>query len=145
MAKPQKISRQKKSRSPVNANTSILSMLDDNIRFSFKYLDCYHEKFCAPQNDPAYFLKLNDRLKHLSSMTAVEFQTKPSKALRNHSFNFGDCKISEDSFGIPNEEQIVDKPWQFGITANAYGRIHGFFIMNTFYVVWLDPEHKLCP
>ncbi|MBS4029933.1 MAG: hypothetical protein KGZ63_00685 [Clostridiales bacterium] len=78
-------------------------------------------------------------------MTAKEFQTTPSKALRNHSFDFTNSKISEDCFGIPSEEQIVDKPWQFGITGNEYGRAHGFFVKNTFYIVWLDPDHKLCP
>ena len=40
-------------------------------------------------------------------------------------------------------EQIV--PWQFTITANAHGRVHGFWIDDVFYLVWIDPCHKLYP
>jgi hypothetical protein len=31
------------------------------------------------------------------------------------------------------------------LTANEYGRVHGFFLDEVFYVVWLDPDHKLYP
>ena len=46
-------------------------------------------------------------------------------------------------FGIPGEDQLVEKPWQFALSANEHGRVHGFLIQNRFYIVWLDPEHEL--
>lgn len=36
-----------------------------------------------------------------------------------------------------------EAPYQFQIFANEYGRVHGFFSENIFYIVWLDPEHNL--
>ena len=52
-------------------------------------------------------------------------------------------ETTEQCFGIPNEKQLVDTPYQlFEISLNQ-GRVHGFFIENIIYIVWLDPEHKL--
>jgi hypothetical protein len=50
---------------------------------------------------------------------------------------------SENKFGFPNEEQLVDTPYQFSISSNEHGRVHGFFIAEVFYIVWLDPNHLL--
>ncbi len=35
--------------------------------------------------------------------------------------------------------------WQFQIETNKYGRIHGIFIDDVFFIVWLDPNHRLYP
>jgi hypothetical protein len=48
-----------------------------------------------------------------------------------------------DNFRIPLEDEIVDQPWQFEISSNEHGRVHGFFIGNVFNVVWFDPKHLL--
>ncbi|KOR37601.1 MULTISPECIES: hypothetical protein [Planktothricoides] len=48
-----------------------------------------------------------------------------------------------NGFGIANEEQLVNTPYQFQISANEYGRVHGFFSENVFYAIWLDPDHNL--
>lgn len=72
-------------------------------------------------------------------MKSGELKYPTVKALRNHFINWEDT--SQKSFGIPNEEFIVDRPFQFGISANAHGRIIGFFIEHVFYIVWFDPDH----
>ncbi len=38
--------------------------------------------------------------------------------------------------------QIKDECWQLGINNQGF-RIHGYFIGNIFYVVWLDPNHNM--
>jgi len=48
-------------------------------------------------------------------------------------------------FGLPNEEQVVDTPYQFSLSSNEHGRVHGFLIDEVFYIVWLDPDHQLYP
>jgi hypothetical protein len=35
--------------------------------------------------------------------------------------------------------------WQFCLTANEHGRVHGIIIDDTFYVIWLDHDHQLYP
>jgi hypothetical protein len=58
----------------------IASLLDDDtVRFSFKYLDLFHEKFQVKHRDGEYLHKLADRLKHYSSMN-MRGQLLPSKS-----------------------------------------------------------------
>ncbi|NMG11911.1 hypothetical protein DP117_35700 [Brasilonema sp. UFV-L1] len=64
-----------------------------------------------------------------------------SSALRCHPIDWIDT--TESCFGFPGEEQLVDTPYQFSISSNKHGRVHGFFIEEVFYIVWLDPNHKL--
>ncbi|MCT7972974.1 hypothetical protein [Laspinema olomoucense] len=69
---------------------------------------------------------------------------KNAANLRCHPLDWSDRRVTEKCFGIPNEEQLVDTPYQlFQLSANEYGRVHGFFIENISYIVWLDPNHNL--
>jgi len=42
-----------------------------------------------------------------------------------------------------NQQLRDSEPWQFEITKTAHGRVHGLLIDDTFYVVWIDPQHLL--
>jgi hypothetical protein len=135
--KPSKIKVPKNS--PLGINQSKLN-LKPGISFSFKYFDgCLDDYPCYER----YWQTFTDRLKALSGMTVLELTTNRSKALRCHPINWE--TTSRNGFGIPNEDQIVDTPYQFSLSSNEHGRIHGFFIDNLFYVVWLDPTHQLYP
>jgi hypothetical protein len=46
---------------------------------------------------------------------------------------------------LSNEEQLVDTPYQFSLSTNEHGRVHGFFIDEVFYIVLLDPDHLRYP
>ncbi len=111
------------------------------ISFSFKYYQDSNNKFSCSQKQVIYWLNLLDRLKALSSLTAQELLVNRSSTLRCHPIKWEDT--SERAFGLPNEEQLVDIPYQFSISSNEYGRVHGFFINEIFYIVWLDPDHLL--
>ena len=88
-----------------------------------------------------YLIALLERLRDVSSLNATELISNRSSALRCHSVKWSDT--TESCFGFPGEEQLVDTPYQFSISSNQYGRVHGFFIEEVFYIVWLDPDHKL--
>ncbi len=111
------------------------------ISFSFKYYQDNHNKFSCSQKEAIYWLTLVDRLKALSSLTAQELLVNRSSTLRCHPIKWEDT--SERAFGLPNEEQLVDIPYQFSISSNEHGRVHGFFLDEIFYIVWLDPNHLL--
>lgn len=113
----------------------------DLVKFSFKYMAVDHEIFGLRNRDEAYFMSCIYRLKHISSFNCSELKYPTVKALRNHFIRWEDT--SQKCFGLPNEEQLVDRPFQFGISANEHGRVIGFFIDSTFYVVWLDAEHRV--
>ncbi|ELR96862.1 hypothetical protein [Gloeocapsa sp. PCC 73106] len=114
-----------------------------SLAFSLKYFDHQHDKFSLANKKSNYFITLLQRLKDLSTSTREELISNGSKSLRCHGINWSDSKVSETCFGIPNEEQLVDKPYQISLSSNAHGRVHGFFIEETFYIVWLDPDHLL--
>ena len=113
------------------------------ISFSFKYYQDSNSKFSCREKEVIYWLTLLDRLKALSSLTAQELLVNRSSTLRCHPIKWEDT--SESGFGLPNEEQLVDIPYQFSISSNEHGRVHGFFINEIFYIVWLDPDHLFYP
>lgn len=62
-----------------------------------------------------------------------------------HPINWKDPQIKEQCFTCLDAnfmEQIKDDCWQLGIDNHKF-RVHGFFIENVFYIVWLDPNHNL--
>jgi hypothetical protein len=80
-------------------------------------------------------------LKALSGLSVQEVLRNRSSSLRCHPIKWEDT--SEDGFGLPNEDQLVDTPYQFSLSSNEHGRVHVFFIDDVFYIVWLDPQHQL--
>ena len=48
-------------------------------------------------------------------------------------------------FGVPGHAEFDQHGWQFALSANEHGRVHGFLVADTFFVRWLDPEHNLYP
>jgi hypothetical protein len=128
---------------PPNADKAIEGD-SDRISFSFRYLNLKHAKFNIDSKTTQYFIKLMDRLKDISSIEKSQLTGHAGysgKTLRCHSIKWEDT--TEKGFGLPNEDTVVEKPMQFSLSANEHGRIHGFFVRSVFYIVWLDPEHKL--
>ncbi len=111
------------------------------INFSFKYLNGEHDKFCYYPHENGYFIEVLERVRNLSTLTKQELISNRSSSLKAHPIDW--CTTSEPCFGFPKEQDIVDVPYQFSINRNEHGRVHGFFIYNTFYIVWLDKEHNL--
>ncbi|MCP6040932.1 hypothetical protein NL354_18735 [Klebsiella pneumoniae] len=72
------------------------------------------------------------------------FQGATSAALKSHCIEWKTTS-EPDGFTHLNEQFQSYTPYQFAISRNEHGRIHGFFIGNVFYVVWLDPNHQLYP
>ncbi|NJN22716.1 MAG: hypothetical protein HC812_18010 [Leptolyngbya sp. RL_3_1] len=111
------------------------------IGFSFKYYQNNHRKFSANEKTTAYWLTLMERLKAISGLSKQELLVNRSQTLRCHPIKWEDT--SESGFGLSNEEQLVDTPYQFSLSSNEHGRVHGFFIDEIFYIVWLDADHLL--
>lgn len=118
-----------------------LGKTDDNVIISLKYLDLNNEKFSIDNYDSNYFKNVLGRLKDISSMRMIELMANRSHSLKFNSIDFN--KSTEDSFGLTDENQIVDNPRELEITRNKDGRVHGFCIDNVFYIRWFDPEHNL--
>lgn len=114
----------------------------DGIHFSFKYLDLSREKFSVDASDSQYFIKVLERLQALSSMKAAEIYSDRSSALRAHPINWNET-TEKQGFCHLNSQLRGWPAYQFQISSNAHGRVHGFMIGSVFFVAWLDPEHQL--
>ncbi len=129
------------NQSPSKIKPTVTDNWSKGISFSYKYFQSDHRDFSVVGRNSDYLLGLLERLRDISSWTAQELISNRSKALRCHPITWEDT--TESGFGIPGEEQIVDTPYQFSICSNEHGRVHGFFIEEIFYIVWLDPDHLL--
>ncbi len=116
---------------------------DTLVSFNFRRLRTEGEKFKYKDKDISYFNKLVERLKDLCCMTKLDMTIRNSDGLRCHKIDFSDTRVSEDGFGNVGED-VAEDAWQFQLSSNKHGRVHGYFIDNVFYVVWLDPKHELC-
>lgn len=121
--------------------TDISHTLNENIRFSFKFLETVHPKFRYSERDAQYFNAVLERLKAIGSIKVKEFR-QYNKTLRNHPIKWGDNNLTEKGFGLTGHSQLDDNAFQFSISANENGRVIGSLIGTTFFVVWLDPDHK---
>ena len=77
-------------------------------------------------------------------MTVMEVLANRSSSLRIHPIEWEQTS-EKQGFANLNEQLQSLTPYQFHISSNEYGRVHGFFLGNVFFVVWLDPKHKLYP
>lgn len=112
--------------------------------FSFRHMDRRHERFNYSTRDSAYFCKVIERLSALSDCTVLQLQAERSPALRAHPISWDETS-EPDGFSHLNEQLRESRPYQFSISSNAHGRVHGFFLDHVFHVVWLDPDHCLYP
>ena len=113
------------------------------LRFSFKYLDLYsNPKFAITRCRDGYVEKFLCRLRDLSSLSVKDFRTKKSQSLKIHRITWSETS-EVPGFSSLNEQLRDEEAWQFHITKNEHGRVHGISIDNTFFVVWIDPDHLL--
>jgi hypothetical protein len=53
--------------------------------------------------------------------------------------------------GIDTDQLAFSEAWQFPVCPESrhepecFWRVHGFIVDDVFFVVWLDPDHKLYP
>ena len=116
---------------------------DDLLRFSFRHLAATDKFGHTHKSDAnAYLGQLLDRLQSLSGMKLSEFRSNKDRALRAHTHNWPE---TTERMGYSHlSEQLRDcEAWQFQLSANEHGRVHGILIDEVFYVVWLDPQHRL--
>ena len=118
----------------------------EKVSFNFRRLQNVTEKFEYQNRDSNYFNCLITRFCEISKMNRIELVTTNRGAhcgLRCHTIDFKEDRVTEDGFGIPGNEELDDDAWQFSLSGNEHGRVHGYFVGNIFFIVWLDPEHNL--
>jgi hypothetical protein len=117
---------------------------DEKIRFSFELFDSTDKPLCPEVFPNGYTQKLMERFSAVSQMKEQEFRACKDNSLRAHTHDWN--KTSRPGgFAHLNEQLRDQQAWQFCVSANDYGRVHGLMIDNIFYVIWLDRDHALYP
>ncbi len=121
---------------------------DEPLRFSFRFFGAI-KGLSLTHAGHDYVFKLFERLKALEGMTAGELMRNRSSALRCHPVDYESSSVNKDyslqDFFRDVPETVQGDPYQFAVSSNEYGRVHGWFVGATFFVRWLDPEHKVYP
>lgn len=129
---------------PPKGNIQKGAIPNPELRFSFKFFDDSDTELCPPLFGELYTQILMKRLKDLSAWTVQEFMNCSSKSLRIHIHDWGSTSRPKGFNHLPTHLQALHG-WQFQLSANEHGRIHGIIIDHTFFVIWLDRDHKLYP
>ena len=132
----------KKTKSKSKGKIKKSSEPDPELKFSFKFFDFTDEEMCPPVFGEGYTQTLMQRLRDLSSWTVRQFTGRQDGGLRNHIHDWSKT-TREDGFGHLNDHYSDIPAWQFCLTQNEHGRVHGLIIDDTFYIVWLDKDHML--
>lgn len=112
------------------------------ISFSFRHIEQSHDKFHYDGREARYFCRFIARLSALSNFSVQEFHANRSSAIRAHPIAW-DRTSEPKGFHHLHEQLKSTTPFQFAVSANEHGRVHGFFVDHVFFVVWLDPDHRL--
>lgn len=118
------------------------SLPDSKLRFSFEFFDHSDAEVCPSSFRDGYTQTLMQRLRDVSTWTVRRFCQRCDQALRNHQHDWAKT-TRPDGFRSLNEHYRAIPGWQFCLSANEHGRVHGIIIDDTFYVVWLDHDHAL--
>jgi hypothetical protein len=117
-----------------------------SLRFSFKHLDLTNEKFKVLDCCADFLRQLLERIKEYSNWTIDDFCDQNNNDHR-HIINFPETS-EPDGFvksGMDQDQIAYHEAWQFELVRTEKWRTHGILIDDTFYVIWLDPDHRLYP
>lgn len=119
----------------------------EKIQFSFKFLDMEHEAFNLGNMEKRpipicseWFIELLGSLKSVSDINRDSLiSQRQHYDAHGHNWDELDYKFN---FGEDFLEQVECIQYRI---SSSNGRVHGFIVGNTFYIVWLDPHHNLYP
>lgn len=119
------------------------------LQFSFKHLDDKHSKFNIGNCSQEFLIALLLEVKNYSEYTVEQFEEENNKDHRHK--NFWSDTSERKGFTHLSVEIQNEYSWQFALRPQCYTgreddwRVHGMLVGNVFYIVWLDPRHKLAP
>jgi hypothetical protein len=120
----------------------ILPPATASLKFSFRHLDIHTDKFQI-RNCSAEFLRaLLEAVREFSSWSVEQF-CDPNNRERRHVIWFPDTTEPDGFPNLDAEQLSYHESWQFQLIRERDWRVHGILIDDTFYIVWLDPNHCL--
>jgi hypothetical protein len=109
--------------------------------FSLKYYDHNHADFSITTHQMNDVEKLFERLKEYCAMKWGEIIKHHGS--HHHEVNWRDTAYPHGFENLPNKIRMEVTPRQFSLHGRY--RVFGFFDGTTFFIVWLDKDHKVYP
>lgn len=125
-------------KSPIKDIPTKSSVKQKQMTFSFELFDRTSvADFNLGGVKPDWFVSLLDELKYISEKTELAFRQNPKWDLHGWS------ETSKRKYSFSSEKYGPDiEELQFRLD-KSHGRVNGFIVDSVFYVVWLDPFHKM--
>jgi hypothetical protein len=120
------------------------------VRFSFKHIEVESEKFNYSKCSGEFYRRLFLCLRTFSTWS-VELFTDQNNNEHRHVIWFPETSELDGFANVPNidpDQLGFHEAWQFSVCPDDPGnqwRVHGILIDDTFFIVWLDPDHQLYP
>lgn len=140
----------KTKRKPLNINDTVpYSDEHQKIRLSFFFYTNQDQNFHPKKiTKSGYTEKFADKFKHLCSLTKDRLPSETDE--HTHPIKWETVKSKPRNYeDVVNPQLEGYDWWQISITQGAkqtgHGRLIGFFVGNTFFLVWFDPAHMLYP
>ena len=108
------------------------------INLSFDFLDRENELFNMGEAETEWFIDLMDTYKLLTGITKKQLFGEYKEKFKPHPYK----DIEKLNF---NNEMLTNpqyEAWQLRISKSK-GRLHGFFVENTYYVIYIDRWHNM--
>lgn len=109
--------------------------------FSLKFLTST-DKFSLERCSQAFLLAVLREIQKYTGSAVCDFCNYDHER-HSHRIDFP-TTTEPDGFGL-DEQLGTEDSWQFAVHPSLGWRVHGFFIDDTFFVVWLDEYHRLDP
>jgi len=144
----------KVSSKPNNPIVTTPIISNSQLVISYDYLDLNNKKYNMQalgdnktiiQFYKEYYKKMKEYCEYENFKKFISENGRYRDKNHIHQIDWKDSRIREDNFTSLSSnlmQQIKSDCWQLGINNNGF-RVHGFFIENVFYIVWLDPLHNL--
>jgi hypothetical protein len=113
-----------------------------NLKFSFEFYDIIQNKYCLSKWSEK---DISTTLKRLKEVCEKNFQElfKDRSTYHFHSIDW----TQTTERGFPNTKIQNLEPFQFALLGvnNQKARVYGAYADNTFFIVWFDLNHEICP
>ncbi len=114
---------------------------NEKLLFSFRFFDRNHKAFNLGGIEASWYVTILDVLKEVCQTNRNNLVNVLGKKYRAHRLCWEDTE-----FKFRLKDAFMEQVECLQISASrAKGRIHGFIVGNTFYIVWLDRHHNLYP
>ena len=119
------------------------------LKFSLKYLDIGSSIFGLHECSNDFLIALLLKIKEYSSWPLDMFMDPNNEEFR-HQIHFPDTSCPGGFTNVNLEQLAWEEAWQFGLASRGDWqkggwRVHGILLDDTFFVIWLDPNHVLYP